>query len=310
MFANSRDPQINALLREHVRSEVGYEIHAVDDRVTACPKCPFRSSTRNLPQERLRNWQVRQHDTQDAEKYTALGRRPSFSNAVPLIPLAERFTALQPSPLQRRGARLLGSLPRRPPQRPSITLHLVTARSLQTAFRMKLYIWRPSFRRPAKNRAAGSPTFFPCRRERFTRTSSILSRDFPFLLPLFSLNLLLKEQGRIVQSCFHLWLDPDELSVILCIFLYRISCQIISIDFVWRSIGCDVFQFTPACRNRTRRRQARPGSVSSSLIRNTVFFTRYGYTRCLFPRNLRITREMNQPRRSGNRYIRVTHDRG
>lgn len=116
-----------------------YEIHVVDDRVTACPKCPFRSSTRNLPQERLRNWQVRQHDTSTLHSVTSL--LLVCFDAVP-----RRFThttALQPSRKKRVSSDLFPSSS----PKTSITLHLVTACSLQTAFRMKLYIWWPSFRR-------------------------------------------------------------------------------------------------------------------------------------------------------------------
>lgn len=120
---------------------------------------------RNPPQERLRNWQVRQHDTATRRASSALHSHlpspPSLVSTRSLIlprDASSSPTPLRPSTFPRGRQRIstLSSIPKD-------EYHFASRHGVQRArlaFRMKLYIWRPSFRRWAKNGAVRSPTFF------------------------------------------------------------------------------------------------------------------------------------------------------
>lgn len=120
---------------------------------------------RNPPQERLRNWQVRQHDTRDSrsEQCTALASSPFLVSTRSLI--LPRDASSSPTPprpstfsREREKERISIQLSVHPQRR--ISLCISSRRARLAAFRMKLYIWRPSFRRWAKNGAVRSPSTF------------------------------------------------------------------------------------------------------------------------------------------------------
>ena len=122
-----------------------------------------------------------------------------------------------------------------------------------------------------------SPTSEKSCRE-FTYLLPPANARFPFLFSL-SLSLFLRNSATTldlertrenIRSCFHLRFDLGEFSG---------PCEYFYIELASAHVHSHIRKFN-SCRSvgmDTRRHQARPGSVSSPLIRNTVFFTRYGY---------------------------------